>query len=480
MSKSIEFNKYDDFSSWYHSILAKTNIIDKRYPVKGMNVFTPNGWFLHQKIMDIIEQQWTLQNIQKVQFPLVIPKLYLTKEAEHVEGFTPEVFWLQNENKEDSNECALRPTSETAMYSMFSLWLKSMSYTELPLKVHQTCAVYRNETKDTMPLIRAREIHWNEVHTCHSTKIEAIENLEQAWVAYNSLLDCIGVYGLRLIRPVWDKFAGAEYTEVMDCVLPSGKVLQTVGAHYLGQKFAKAFDVSFTNNLNQNQLSYMTCYGISTRVLACVISAHSDSNGLVLPLALAKYYVVIIPANNKKEVLDKCVQLSNTINVPNFIDYNDKGIGDKHYYWELMGVPFRVIIGDKEVKTNNIQFINRIDRSRITVENIDNVTNLMSSVNKLLFDYDLCLKNNSKDFLYSKVVTCHTIEEIGIILNESGGFIRIPYYSDKEDGKEGEKMIKELFGAEIRGFVRNEVISDEICAITGKTATCWAYIAKSY
>lgn len=171
-------------------------------------------------------------------------------------SFSKEVFWVTKGGEKDlDNPAALRPTSETAMYSLFSLWVRS--FRDLPVKIHQTCCVYRYETKDTLPLIRAREIHWNEGHTCHATGEEALQMLEDAWASYLYLLnEKLCVFGLRLRRPIWDRFAGAEHTDVMDSILPSGKVLQIVGAHYLGQKFAVPFDIKFLNQSNEFEVCH--------------------------------------------------------------------------------------------------------------------------------------------------------------------------------------------------------------------------------
>lgn len=216
-----------------------------------MPVFKGYGFYMHNAIMGIIEQEWEKQEIEKAQFPLVIPETFLEKEKDHVKGFESECFWVTKGGLNDLEvRLALRPTSETAMYYMFNLWVRS--FRDLPLKIHQTCNVFRYETKDTTPLIRVREIFWNEAHTCHETPEQALDNLEQAWSSYMYLIrDCLGVFGLRLRRPIWDKFAGAEHTDVMDSCMPSGKVLQIVGAHYLGQKFAKVFDIKFLNRTNK-------------------------------------------------------------------------------------------------------------------------------------------------------------------------------------------------------------------------------------
>jgi len=219
----------------------------------------------------------------------------------HPQSFEKECFWVTKGGLDELDvKCALRPTSETAMYPMYALWIRS--FRDLPLKMYQTNSVYRYETKDTRPLIRVREIPWNEGHTCHATPEDALACLEDAWRSYNKLThDMLGFTGVRIrrsewasitpsrpcshrvdlvyccCRAVWDKFAGSEHTDVLDTIMPCGRVLQAVGAHYLGQKFAHVFDIKFLNERNEWQYVYMTCFGISTRILAAALSIHGDA-----------------------------------------------------------------------------------------------------------------------------------------------------------------------------------------------------------
>ncbi|GKT37367.1 Prolyl-tRNA synthetase, partial [Aduncisulcus paluster] len=297
----LPISKEDQFAAWYETMLEDGEVVDKRYPVKGMPVWRPYGWFLHSSIMELIEKQWTLQGIEKVQFPLCIPEFYLRQEESHIEGFKAECFWTTKGGDKDLDvPLALRPTSETAMYNMFSLWVRS--FRDLPLKVHQTCSVYRHETKNTRPLIRVREIPWNEAHTCHATKEDALENLRMAWVGYKRVIEeTLGFTGLILTRPDWDRFGGGECSEVMDTIMPCGRVLQTVGAHYLGQKFAKACDIKYLDEKNEFQHVWMTCYGVSTRLLAATLAVHGDDTGFILPPAIARYQVVVVPIIMKKK-----------------------------------------------------------------------------------------------------------------------------------------------------------------------------------
>lgn len=479
---TFNIDKLKNFSEWYDTILHVADIMDKRYPVKGMPIFTSYGYTMHSKIMEILENEWNKLKIDKVQFPILIPQTYLEKETQHLDGFSAEVFWATHGgDKTLDMKYALRPTSETAMYSMFSLWVRS--FRDLPLKVHQTCAVYRYETKDTMPLIRAREIHWNEAHTCHSTEKDALDTLEDAWTSYLYLLNhCMGVYGLRIRRPEWDKFAGAVHTDVLDCVLPSGKVLQSVGAHYLGQIFSKSFDIKFLDDNNEWENAYMTCFGVSTRMLACCLSAHGDSKGLVLPSKIAKYQIVLVPINikNNTKPSEVAAEWEKKLSDAGFrviLDDSPKKPGDKYYHWEMKGVPLRIEVGPKDVDKNQVCIVRR-DNGKKSFIACDEV---IKTVGETLEAYDESLRQNSKKYHESMITTCTTMEEAVNVIQNIGGFARVPFFTRGSEGKEGDKIIHEKTGGEVRGFISDETIEEGlICIATGKPAQTWAYVAKSY
>lgn len=333
-------------------------------------------------------------------------------------------------------------------------------------------------------MIRAREIHWNEAHTCHSTKEEAIENLEAGWRSYLYLLnDCLGVYGQRLRRPEWDKFAGAEHTDVLDCVLPSGKVLQSVGAHYLGQIFSKSFDIKFLNEKNEFEHAFMTCYGVSTRMLACALASHGDNKGLILPSLIAKHKVVITPLIFKgKEAAviaagKEWKQKLEDAGISAFLDDSDKTPGEKYYHWEMKGVPLRVEIGPKDVQNSQLCVVRRDGAGKSFIA----MDQAIDKIKELLHAQDEALKAKAKAYAESKVVTCTTIEQAAEVLKTNGGFVRVPFFSTDKDGEIGDKIIHEKCNAEVRGFKPGETIEAGLtCIATGKPATVWAYCAKSY
>ncbi|KAJ3431901.1 prolyl-tRNA synthetase [Anaeramoeba flamelloides] len=479
-------DKLTEFSIWYENILEYADIVDKRYPIKGMPVFKPYGCFMQTKTMDLIEKEWESQDIDRVKFPTMIPETFLNKEQDHIKGFGSQCFWVTHGGLDELNvRLALRPTSETAMYSMFSLWIRS--HNDLPLRVYQTCDVFRYETKQTRPLIRVREIPFNEVHTVHSSVEDALQNLEDAWKGYYKVInDQLGIYGLRLRRPDWDKFAGAEHTDVLDSVMPSGKVLQAVGAHYLGQKFAKPFDIKFTNKEMKEELGYMTCYGVSSRLLATVIGVHGDNKGLNLPSTVARYHVVIVPILARKskvpheDLLSKAEELSKTLQSAGIrckIDNRQLRPGEKYYFWEMKGVPIRLELGQYDYQKNEVRRVLRINSEKVQ-HPLDNIVELLQKDLKFV---DETLNKRALEFHNSRVTNCSTIEEMQEAIKK-GGFARIPYYSVGMDGKEGDKKVHELTGGEVRGTLVGEEPPEEgtLCLITNKPAKVYAYVARSY
>lgn len=465
----------DKFSEWYEEIMVSAQVIDQHWDVKGMPIFLPYGYFMHNKIMKLVEEGYTKLGIKMTQFPAFIPRSFLEKEADHVKGFESECFWHKN-------LMCLRPTSETAMYSMFSKWVKTEI--DLPLMVQQSCNVYRYETKGTRPLIRVREIPWNEAHTAHSTPEEAIQLLDDGWtLLFQILTDTLSVTGIRLRRPEWDKFPGAEYTDVLDVVMPCGRVLQTVGSHYLGQHFSTAFDISFPKG-DGKENAYMTCIGVSTRALASVLSIHGDDKGLVLPTVLAPYQVVIVPIFKKNDEVLMNTKLSELktqleqVGIRVHIDVDlSRRPGEKYYFYEMKGVPIRIEIGSRDLEKNECILVVRALEGKQTVS----LNEFVPKVQEALQVYDQALKDRAKANHENRVVDCSTLEEVKAAL-EKGGFARVPFFTMNRDGAQNAEIIREKTGGEIRGWCPTEDQPPEgtQCIISGNPARFYAYVARAY
>ncbi len=356
--EGLRVKKEENFSEWYSQILDKAEITDIRNHIKGFIVIRPWGAMILENMYELYEKAMQKTGHKPTFFPTIIPEKNFKKESHHVKGFTPEVFWLEKIKGED--RLALRPTSETAMYQMYSLWIRS--WRDLPLKIYQRANVFRYETKATRPLIRGREFYWIESHNCFETKEQAESQVqEDIQITEDVMHQKFGIPFLPLKRPEWDKFAGAIYTIGSDVLMPDGKFIQQPSTHLLGQNFSKAFNVKFKDEAGRDQYVWQTCYGPAiSRILASVISTHGDNKGLVLPFCISPVQVIIIPIfnkKNKKKILNEIKKINKKIEsfgIKTKIDDDQKRPGEKYYEWELRGVPFRLEIGEKEIKEKKL------------------------------------------------------------------------------------------------------------------------------
>jgi len=374
-------DKQKDFSEWYHTVLEEAKILDQRYSIKGMLVYRKWGLFILKQMQEYLEKLLEENSHEPVLFPVLIPDNVLGKESEHIAGFEEQVFWVTHAGKTPlERKLALRPTSETSIYDMFSLWIRS--HTDLPLKVHQSCAVYRYETKHTRPLIRGREFLWNEGHTAFATNEEAEKNLKEIKVIYGKLINELLCLPFQINkRPDWDKFPGAVYTLAFETFMPDGKVLQVGTAHNLGQNFSKVFNITYEDEEGGHKHVYQTSYGPGFgRLLAAVISIHGDDKGLVLPPQIAPTQVVIIPIlfkkSEKEAILDYAEEIKTKLQKEGIrveIDASEERPGAKYYKWELLGVPLRIEIGPRDLKEGKLTLVRRDTGKKETtdVEKLD-------------------------------------------------------------------------------------------------------------
>ena len=385
----------ENFSEWFHNILETADIIDSRYPIKGMSVWRPYGFQIRKHFYNYLTDLLDKDHDETL-FPLLIPESELAKEGIHVKGFEDEVYWITHGGQKELNEkLALRPTSETAIYPMFSLWIRS--HIDLPIKVYQKVNTFRYETKHTRPLIRVREItSFAEVHTVHSSAEEADKQVQTGIEIYKDIFDKLAIPYLISNRPVWDKFPGAEYTIAFDTIFPDGKTLQIATVHNLGQTFAKTFDITFENKEGQHEYGYQTCYGLSDRVIASLIAIHGDDKGLILPPTVAPKQVVIVPILFKKgqeEVLSKCREIKKSLedlNIRVSIDDRDLRPGKKFFDIEQKGSPLRIELGPRDLENNKIIYVRR-DNGEKSELSIDddlpvNIKNLLNTIHDNLYD----------------------------------------------------------------------------------------------
>jgi len=484
MAKKTTFNisKKGNFSEWYSEILAKAEVTDLRYGVKGFVVIRPWGARVIDKMYRVYESAMRATGHSPAIFPAVIPEGNFKKEASHVDGFAPEVFWLEKVKGDD--KLALRPTSETVFYDLYKIWIRS--YRDLPMKIYQRANVFRNETKATRPLIRSREFHWIESHDAFASKREAEEQVRDDIVMTEEVMHKIfGVPFLSMKRPEWDKFAGAEYSIAADVLMPDGRVLQQPSTHLIGQHFSKAFDIKFKDAKEKEKFCWMTCYGpCMSRMLASIISLHGDDAGLVLPFTLAPLQVIIVPikgvVSRESLVVSKAVEeiradlLREYVDVD--VDDSDKRVGEKFYYWEMKGVPFRVEVGEREISEGKVTVFIRDIREKVSVK----IEDLAETIKNLGAEYDERLLARADEDFAKGIMDCSSKTDVKKALGK-GKVARFPFCSCGKDGEKCAGFVEKELLARVMG-TRGDV--DEVakgkCVVCGSKAKCVVYAGKSY
>jgi prolyl-tRNA synthetase len=477
---TFNISKSENFSEWYSEILNKAEVTDLRYGVKGFVVIRPWGARAMEKMYKVYESALRRTGHQPSFFPVVIPEENFKKEASHVEGFSPDVFWL--EQKQGEEKVALRPTSETAFYQMYNLWIRS--YNDLPFKLYQRANVYRNETKATRPLIRSREFYWIEAHNAFATKKDAEEQVkEDIEITEVVMHQVFGVPFLPMKRPLWDKFPGAEYTIGSDTIMPDGKIIQQPSTHLLGQHFSKAFNIKFVDKDEKEKYVWQTCYGPAiSRILSSVLSFHGDDNGLIFPFAIAPVQVIVIPhysSKNAKAIEARAEAIRGILfdnNIECEIDDSEKRPGEKFFYWEMKGVPFRIEIGDKELETGELTVFIRDTREKIKIK----VENLVDDIRTLGTELDVRLRTKADEEFASKIQECKNKNDIKNAL-ESGNIARFNFCSAEKEGANCAAYIEKELSARVMG-TRADVAEKPKgkCPFCGKEANVVVYAGKSY
>ncbi len=477
-SEGITVKKEENFSEWYTQAVEKAEIVDIRNNVKGFIVIRPWGALILENMYKLYEKELQKKGHKPTFFPTLIPEKNFKKEASHVKGFTPQVFWLEKIKGED--RLALRPTSETSMYEMYSLWIRG--WRDLPLKIYQRANVFRYETKATRPLIRGREFLWIEGHDCFATKKEAEAQVqEDIQMTENIMHQQFGIPFLPMKRPMWDKFAGAVYTIGSDCLMPDNKIIQQPSTHFLGQNFSKAFNIKFKDEKGKEDYVWQTCYGPAiSRILASVISTHGDNKGLVIPFCISPIHVIIIPIfskENKEKILKESEKIENELskNLKVEIDATEKSPGEKFHIWELKGVPFRLEVGEKEIKEKKLTLYTRDTEKKEKISLKD-----LSKIEKLGKDFDKRLMKKADDFMKGKIINAKNKEEIKKAISDKK-IARINLCSTEKQGEKCAEVIEKEIGAEIRGTLANKNEKPTgPCTICKGKASVVVYVGKSY
>lgn len=405
-----------DFSEWYGEILWRAEIMDVRYPVKGLYVWFPHGFAIrravYQQLRDLLDRDH-----QEALFPLLIPETEFMKEAEHIRGFENEVYWVTRGGRNELEiPLALRPTSETAIYPMYALWIRS--HADLPLKLYQVVNTFRYETKHTRPLIRLREItSFKEAHTVHATWEEAEEQVKAAVRLYREFYSRLCVPVIVSRRPDWDKFPGADYTIAIDTVMPDGRTLQIGTVHHLGDHFSRTFGIMFEDEKGEQRYAQQTCYGISERSIAALISIHGDDRGLVLPEGIAPVQIVIVPViigRRREEIMAYAEALRLELSARGYrvrLDDRDLRPGAKYYYWEMRGVPLRLEAGPRDLEKGQVTMA-----TRDGIRNIVPRESILKAVADSLREFDLRLASRAEEGARKQARYASTLEEVRSVL----------------------------------------------------------------
>jgi len=365
--------KEDNFNDWYIDIVEKANLSDKRYPIKGMNVWTPYGWKIMRNIDTYIRKELDATDHDEVCFPLMIPETEFKKEKDHIKGFDSEVYWVTHAGLNELDvRLVIRPTSETAMYPIFALWVRS--HQDLPLKVYQIVNTFRYETKQTRAFIRVREIHFFESHTCHVSEEDAQRQVDEDVEILAKISKRLCLPYFLSVRTDWDKFPGAHYTIGIDTVMPNGKTLQIGSIHHYRTNFSEPYEITYENEEGEHKHAHQTTYGMSERLLGAVIGVHSDDKGLVMPPDIAPFQIVVIPIiskDNGEKVGAASKKLVETLTDHGFrvkLDERDARPGSKYYDWEIKGVPLRLELGGRDIENNVVTFARRDNGEKGTID----------------------------------------------------------------------------------------------------------------
>ena len=487
MSKKLP-NIDSEISNWYTDVVTKAGLADYG-PVKGTMVIKPYGFQLWENVKDVFDGMIKKTGHVNAYFPLLIPKSFLAKEAEHVDGFAKECAVvthtrLKSENDEivvdpDSRleeEVIIRPTSETVIWSMYKKWIQS--YRDLPILINQWANVVRWEMR-TRLFLRTAEFLWQEGHTAHATKKEALEETKLIIDLYaNFVENFMGISVLSGLKSDSEKFAGAEETYCIESLMQDGKALQAGTSHFLGQNFAKAFDVKFADKDGKLDHVWATSWGVSTRLMGALIMSHGDDNGLVLPPKLAPYQVVIIPIFKSESELSDISDYVNplideirkngiTVKYDNRLNHKP---GFKFNEHELKGVPIRIAVGPRDLKEKSLEIFRRDKMQKKVLKFSD----AMSEISFLIDDIQNELLNASKKRMDDNTSTAKSYDEFKEMI-ETGGFVLAHW-----DGTlETENKIKQDTKATIRCIPFDKKNPGK-CIVTGKSSECQVFFAKSY
>lgn len=485
-------SRAEDYSKWYNELVTKADLAENS-GVRGCMVIKPYGFAIWEKMQQQLDKMFKETGHSNAYFPLFIPKSYLSKEAQHVEGFAKEcavVTHYRLKTSEDGKsvvvdpdakleeELIVRPTSETIIWDTYRGWIQS--YRDLPILVNQWANVVRWEMR-TRLFLRTAEFLWQEGHTAHATKQEAIDETEQMINVYSDFAEeFMAMPVIKGLKSEKERFAGAQETYCIEALMQDGKALQAGTSHFLGQNFAKAFDVKFTSKEGKQEYVWASSWGVSTRLMGALIMTHSDDHGLVLPPKLAPYQVVIVPIYKGQEQLDviseKAISIKKELEKAGvsvkFDNRDTHKPGFKFAEYEFKGVPLRIAIGPRDLENNTVELARRDLLSKQIVDN----ANLSETVISLLDEIQNNLLDKAFKFREENTQEANTYQEFKELISKDAGFV----YAHWDGSSETEQKIKEETKATIRCIPLDNKREDGNCIYSGKPSTQRVIFAKAY
>lgn len=440
--------KHDDISRWYLEVIAKTEMADY-WQVRGFMVVRPYGYALWENMTQLLDARFKATGHKNAYFPLLLPESLLLREAQHVEGFAPQVAWVTEAGEDPLEErLAIRPTSEAIFGTMYSRWIQS--WRDLPVLINQWCSVVRWE-KRTLPFLRTTEFLWQEGHTAHRTQDEAQEETMRMLEVYRDFVETeLAIPLVKGRKSESEKFPGADATYTVEALLPDGRALQSATSHYLGQNFARAFDITFQDLDGERRHVWTTSWGLSARTVGAVIMIHGDDSGLVLPPRIAPVQVVIIPIHGKDAdeptLREAVARVADTVQAHYRleVDWSDKRPGWKFNEWEMKGVPIRLEIGPRDIRNQQVTMVRRDDAGRakqaVAWDALESrIGSELDAIQKALFQKALGFREASTRRVDS-------LDEFRRVMDGSRGFLLADWCGDTAC----EAALKDETGATIR------------------------------
>ncbi|MCW6680232.1 proline--tRNA ligase [Aerococcaceae bacterium NML130460] len=472
----------EDFSKWYIQTIQQADLMDYS-PVRGCMIFKPDGYEIWEHIQKAFDARFKEEGVRNAYFPMLIPESFFNKEKDHIEGFSPELPWVTEAAGEQLEErLALRPTSETIIGDAFSNWVQS--YRDLPLEINQWANVFRWEKK-TLPFLRTSEFLWQEGHTAHATPEEAKARTMRMLEVYREVVE--GLLAVPVVageKTPSERFAGAENTFSIEAMMQDGKAVQAGTSHYMGTKFAEAFDIKYLNTDNEHVYTYTTSWGVSTRLIGAMIMTHGDDKGLILPPKVAPHQVVFVPVGpwqKNPAIMEKIQELNAQLKaagIRTIIDDSNNSPGFKFNEWELRGVPVRIECGPRDLENEQVMLKARDLADKVAVPFTDFVAAVQAELNTMQTRLLETAREMNRGNYYTNI---NTLDELVAHIEAKRAAGEVPGWvlAGWDGTEESEAKIKELTGFTTRN-IPFEVEQKATCIVTGAPAKHTVWLARAY